>query len=155
MSHALQEAISDEADDVVAVIGWESWHARSACKESDLMVTFTIDNPDEQEKAAMRRVCTTCPVLLDCRRRVSLTEPDSGFWAGRFYGGQIVPDLVEKPRLRPIVEMTAQERAAWWAAVEPTDAFRVDAKRDRLWLVPLPDPIPADASELTLDPVWA
>lgn len=48
---------------------------------------FTADRADisNADEVAMRRTCTGCPLLTECRSYASQTAPAAGFWAGRYW----------------------------------------------------------------------
>ena len=59
------------------------WTARAACADRlDLPWTIDASGVGPWEAAAMRAVCSDCPVLLDCLNAVDDLDVTGGWWAG-------------------------------------------------------------------------
>lgn len=58
----------------------EAWREKAACKGADTRIFFPIRG---ESMAPARAYCTTCPVILDCRRHALATPGERwGLWGG-------------------------------------------------------------------------
>lgn len=69
-------------------VGWEPWHDAGLCVTSPVKDLFTVDALTVDQEWELSSVCHQCPVFLQCRTRAETSPATSGYWAGRFYGGQ-------------------------------------------------------------------
>lgn len=59
------------------------WESRAACSlRRDLPWTTDATSVTDRQGAAMRQVCASCPVLLDCLAAVDELDVTGGWWAG-------------------------------------------------------------------------
>lgn len=63
--------------------GWQDF---AACSEDDLVLFFGPDGErlperDKRERAA-KQVCTSCPVMQQCRETAFVLKHDTGVWGG-------------------------------------------------------------------------
>ena len=73
-----------------------SWMTRATCaRRADLPWTEDAHRVEDEIRAVMARVCTTCPVRGYCRRYATDTYASAGFWAGGFRGGAYTGDLLD------------------------------------------------------------
>lgn len=73
----------------------DMWQAACARPENrDL--PWTREDASIRERAAMARVCATCPAFIRCAVEVATTETTAGFWAGH---DRTEPDLPEQDTL--------------------------------------------------------
>jgi WhiB family redox-sensing transcriptional regulator len=79
----------------------EEWRADAACRDLDTAVFF----PDtEEEVAAAKAVCASCPVREACLAFALVTRQDDGVWGGL--------DENERRRLRRRRQEDARRAAA-------------------------------------------
>ena len=67
----------------------ENWRQQSACRDLETTVFFPAT---DEEAAAAKAVCATCPVRLECLEYAIATRQDDGVWGGL--------DETERRRLR-------------------------------------------------------
>lgn len=67
-----------------------AWLRYAACREVDPEWFFPLQG--ESGRRA-QRVCSRCPVLIECRRAIHALPPNQryGIWAGRRYRGSKEP----------------------------------------------------------------
>ena len=65
---------------------WD-WQLRAACREMDVSAFYHSDNERgasrRKRTAAAKRVCESCPVILDCLQWALDIDEPHGIWGGK------------------------------------------------------------------------
>src|SRR5438067_13078959 len=94
---------------------WE-WQRRGDCRNLDSSVFFHPDGERgfarADRVARAKQICTSCPVIVECRHHALVAEEPSGVWGG----------LAQTTRLAPIARRTEPANQFWGPARTPTAA---------------------------------
>lgn len=56
---------------------------------------FTADIITRNDEAMLGRICAGCDLIILCREYAELSEPITGYWAGKRYGRNTRPDRAD------------------------------------------------------------
>jgi len=75
----IRQAISPTTDN------WD-WQQRASCRTMSSETFFFVDGERgesrKKREALAKEICSTCPVILECRRFASKAEEPYGIWGG-------------------------------------------------------------------------
>jgi hypothetical protein len=65
-------------------VGDLEWHADAACREHTGWWLASAPTPAQglKDNAKRRAICSTCPVLAECRAHIDRNRHHIGMWAG-------------------------------------------------------------------------